>query len=72
MDVTDAGSIAAAAKGLDQLDILVNNAGIGHVGSIAEVDEPSFERLMKVNVYSVFLVTQGLLPPAAGLAWAVS
>ena len=62
MDVTDAASITAAAKSLNQLDILVNNAGIGHVGSIAEVDEPSFERLMKVNVYSVFLVTQGLLP----------
>ncbi len=62
MDVTDADSIAAAAEGLERLDILVNNAGIGHVGSIAEVDEASFERLMKVNVYSVFLVTQGLLP----------
>jgi 2-keto-3-deoxy-L-fuconate dehydrogenase len=62
MDVTDAASIAAAAKTLERLDILVNNAGIGHVGSIVEVDEPSFERLMKVNVYSVFLVTQGLLP----------
>jgi 2-keto-3-deoxy-L-fuconate dehydrogenase len=62
MDVTSAASIATAAESLNQLDILVNNAGIGHVGSIAEVDEPSFERVMKVNVYSVFLVTQGLLP----------
>jgi 2-keto-3-deoxy-L-fuconate dehydrogenase len=62
MDVTDAGSVAAAAARLDRLDILVNNAGIGHVGSIAEVDEASFERLMRVNVFSVYLVTQGLLP----------
>jgi 2-keto-3-deoxy-L-fuconate dehydrogenase len=62
MDVTSAGSIAAGVEGLERLDILVNNAGIGHVGSIAEVDEASFERLMKVNVHSVFLVTQGLLP----------
>jgi 2-keto-3-deoxy-L-fuconate dehydrogenase len=62
MDVTDAACIAEAAKSLHRLDVLVNNAGIGHVGSIAEVDEPSFERLMKVNVHSVFLVTQGLLP----------
>jgi 2-keto-3-deoxy-L-fuconate dehydrogenase len=62
MDVTDALSVQEAARGLQRLDILVNNAGIGHVGSIADVSYEEFDRLMKVNVYSLFLVTQGLLP----------
>jgi 2-keto-3-deoxy-L-fuconate dehydrogenase len=62
MDVTDALSVQEAVRGLDRLDILVNNAGIGHVGSIAEVSYEEFDRLMKVNVYSIFVVTQGLLP----------
>lgn len=62
MDVTDAASISSAVKTLERLDILVNNAGIGHVGTLAEVNEEDFDRLMKVNVYSVYLVTQALLP----------
>lgn len=62
MDVTDALSVQEVARGLQRLDILVNNAGIGHVGSIADVSYEDFDRLMKVNVYSLFVVTQGLLP----------
>jgi len=62
MDVTSAESIDAAANQLTGLDILVNNAGIGHVGSIATTQEEDFDRLMNVNVKSVFLVTQRLLP----------
>jgi 2-keto-3-deoxy-L-fuconate dehydrogenase len=62
MDVTDGASVQSVARGLERLDILVNNAGIGHVGTIADVKYEDFDRLMKVNVYSIFVVTQGLLP----------
>jgi 2-keto-3-deoxy-L-fuconate dehydrogenase len=62
MDVTSAQSIEEAALQLPQLDILVNNAGIGHVGGIATTQAEDFDRLMNVNVRSVFLVTQRLLP----------
>jgi 2-keto-3-deoxy-L-fuconate dehydrogenase len=62
MDVTSAGSIAAAAATVEKLDILVNNAGIGLVGDIAATSEEDFERVMRVNVHSVFLVTKALLP----------
>jgi 2-keto-3-deoxy-L-fuconate dehydrogenase len=62
MDVTSAESIDQAALQLLQLDILVNNAGIGHVGSIATTSPDDFDRLINVNVRSVFLVTQRLLP----------
>jgi len=62
MDVTSADSIASAAALLPQLDILVNNAGIGHVGGILTTEPDDFDRLINVNVRSVYLVTRGLLP----------
>lgn len=62
MDVTSLASIEAAARTLSKLDILVNNAGIGLVGDIAATSEEDFERVMRVNVHSVFLVTRTLLP----------
>ena len=62
MDVTAPASIEAAAGQLSQLDILVNNAGIGHVGTIATTQPEDFDRLMNVNVRSVYLVTQSFLP----------
>jgi 2-keto-3-deoxy-L-fuconate dehydrogenase len=61
VDVTSVESIDQAALQLPQLDILVNNAGIGHVGSIATTQPEDFDRLINVNVRSVFLVTQRLL-----------
>lgn len=62
MDVTSPASIAAASVRLDHLDILVNNAGIGHVGSIETTEPEDFDRLLNVNVRSVYLVTRAFLP----------
>ena len=62
LDVTSAASIAAAAAEIKRLDILVNNAGIGHVGSIEATEPEDFDRLMNVNVRSVYLMTRGFLP----------
>ncbi|WP_348270095.1 SDR family NAD(P)-dependent oxidoreductase [Edaphobacter paludis] len=62
MDVTESASIASAFVSIPQLDILVNNAGIGLVGDITHTSEEDFARVMKVNVHSVFLVTQAALP----------
>lgn len=62
MDVTSQESIGQATRELQQLDILINCAGIGNVGTIADVNAEDFDRLMKVNVYSIFFVTQALLP----------
>ena len=41
LDVTDAASIAAAARQAGTLDILVNNAGISGDGKTADRDEPA-------------------------------
>jgi len=62
MDVTSAASIAAAVQSIDRLDILVNNAGIGLVGDITHTAEEDFASVMRVNVHSVFLVTQAFFP----------
>lgn len=67
LDVTSRESIAAAAARLERLDILVNNAGIGHVGSIETTEPEDFDRLMAVNVRSVYLVTRALLPLLLGV-----
>ncbi len=62
LDVTSAKSIAAALAQIEFLDILVNNAGVGHVGSIETTEPEDFDRLMNVNVRSVYLVTRAFLP----------
>lgn len=62
MDVTSEASIAAVFSGLPTLDILVNNAGIGCVGDIMKTDEVDFDRIMNVNVRSIYLVTRAALP----------
>ncbi|HEY2860565.1 MAG TPA: SDR family oxidoreductase [Terracidiphilus sp.] len=62
LDVTSAESIAAAVAKVKRLDILVNNAGIGHVGSIEATEPGDFDRLLNVNVRSVYLVTRAFLP----------
>ena len=62
MDVTLAASIGAALDEISTLDILVNNAGIGLVGDLASTSEEDFERVMRVNAHSVYLVTRAMLP----------
>jgi NAD(P)-dependent dehydrogenase (short-subunit alcohol dehydrogenase family) len=62
LDVTSAESIAAAVSQIGSLDILVNNAGIGLVGSIEHTEPEDFDRLLNVNVRSVYLVTRAFMP----------
>jgi NAD(P)-dependent dehydrogenase (short-subunit alcohol dehydrogenase family) len=62
MDVTQAASIGAAMEQIETLDILVNNAGIGLVGDLASTSEEDFDRVMRVNAHSVYLVTRAMLP----------
>lgn len=64
LDVTDAGSIAAAAAAVPALDVLVNNAGISLdvADSITEVDAEVFRRTFETNVFGVVAVTNAFLP----------
>ncbi|HUO29188.1 MAG TPA: SDR family oxidoreductase [Bryobacteraceae bacterium] len=62
LDITDEAAVAAAFKDIPKLDILVNNAGIGLVGGVQETELADFERLFRVNVTGMFLVTRAALP----------
>ena len=45
-----------------RLDILVNNAGIEIVGTTVDVTEEQWDRIMAVNVKSIFLTTKFAVP----------
>ena len=67
VDVADRRSVdalaAAAIAALGEIDILVNNAGIGHVPqALEDLSEEEFERVLSVNVRSVYLTARALVP----------
>ena len=62
LDVTDSAEVSKAFEQVQKLDILVNNAGVGSVGDLLHTPEKEFDRLMRVNVRSVYLVTRAALP----------
>ncbi|MCC6291362.1 MAG: SDR family oxidoreductase [Bryobacterales bacterium] len=62
LDISNEAAVETALGGLERLDVLVNNAGIGLVGGIEETSTEDFERLMRVNVTGVFLVTKAAIP----------
>jgi len=61
--VTDAASIADAARQVRTLDILVNNAGISGDGKTADREDLStFRRIYETNVFGAVAVTNAFLP----------
>lgn len=67
LDVTDAASIAAVAKQIEEdfgrLDILVNNAGISLGAALpSEENLDDLRRTYEANVFGVVAVTNALLP----------
>ena len=61
-DITDESAIKNGLASVAKLDILVNNAGIGMVGGIEETELVDFQRLFRVNVEGLFLVTKHCIP----------
>jgi 3-oxoacyl-[acyl-carrier protein] reductase len=54
---------------LGQVEILVNNAGIAQTKPIAEITLEDWERILRVNLTSAFLVTQRVLPNMRKRRW---
>lgn len=54
---------ATALMAFGKLDILVNNAGVSHMPApLDEVSEADFDRVLAVNVKSVYLTARHLVP----------
>lgn len=59
---------AVVAK-LGQVDILVNNAGVSVPKAMEDVTEADWDEVMNINLKSVFLLTQALLPAMRKKGW---
>lgn len=55
-------SVARTVAAFGGLEVVVNNAGIVQVGKIHETTEAQWDRVMAVNVKSIFLSTRHALP----------
>ncbi len=55
--------VAATIKNFGTLDIVVNNAGYSHKNQpLLETDEATFDRVLDVNVKSIYLMTMATVP----------
>jgi len=65
-DVRSAASVgrlaAAVERRYGRVDVLVNNAGIEILGGVAEIDPPTWDEVMAVNLRGTYLVSRGFLP----------
>jgi NAD(P)-dependent dehydrogenase (short-subunit alcohol dehydrogenase family) len=57
-DVTRSDAVRDAFAGLGRVDILVNNAGLNRPQPFLEVDEPTLDLLLGLNVRAAFIVAQ--------------
>lgn len=67
VDVSQDGSVsnmaAQAIMAFGKLDILVNNAGVTHLpNALDAISEADFDRVLSVNVKSVYLTARHLVP----------
>ena len=66
VDVTDQESTTALAERVvqrfERVDVLFNNAGIAGVGDVLEIEPELFDRVMRVNVRGVYLMSRALVP----------
>jgi NAD(P)-dependent dehydrogenase (short-subunit alcohol dehydrogenase family) len=62
LDVTKAGSIAAAVEAAGPIDVLVNNAGIGALGAFEATPMETVRELFETNTFGVMTMTQAVLP----------
>jgi len=66
VDVSDVAQVRSMVDRVIEeygtIDILVNNAGIVHTTAIEDITEGEWDRLMAVNLKSVFFASQKVLP----------
>lgn len=66
IDLTNSADIEKAKEQIfskhDKIDFLINNAGAGHWNPILECTEEIFDQMININLKSVFLLTNAILP----------
>lgn len=67
VDVSDGDSVSAmtdaALAAFGHIDILINNAGVTHLpAALDEISEEDFDRVLAVNVKSVYLTARCIVP----------
>ena len=72
-DVSQAAEVAAMMAAIERdlgpVDVLINNAGIGLVRTVDDLTEDDFDRTIAVNLKSVFLCTQAVVPGMRARKW---
>jgi 3-oxoacyl-[acyl-carrier protein] reductase len=61
--------VAAVERELGPVDVLVNNAGVGLIRGIDDLTEEDFDLTIAVNLKSVFLCTQAVIPGMRRKKW---
>jgi 3-oxoacyl-[acyl-carrier protein] reductase len=61
--------VEAVKSELKTIDILINNAGIAITRGIDDLSEADFDKTIAVNLKSVFLCTQAVLPMMRARKW---
>jgi 3-oxoacyl-[acyl-carrier protein] reductase len=72
-DVSDSAAVRRMVQEAEQrlgaIDILVNNAGMAAMRGLDDITEEDFDRTIAVNLKSVFLCTQAVLPGMRARRW---
>jgi len=72
-DVSQAAEVAAMMAAVERelglVGVLINNAGIGLVRTVDDLTEDDFDRTIAVNLKSVFLCTQAVVPGMRARKW---
>lgn len=72
-DVSDGSAVEAMVEAVSEklgpIDILVNNAGIAVIRGLDDLTEADFDKTIAVNLKSVFLCTQAVLPHMRAQGW---
>ena len=61
-DITDETRVQQTFGGISHLDVLVNNAGIGLVGGVEDTSLADFQKIFRINVEGLFLITRAAMP----------
>ncbi len=54
--------VAASLQHYGRVDALINNAGVGEVTPLEDLDAGGFDRALRANLTSAFLVSQAVIP----------